>query len=201
MGFLRTRAPADGEPAGGEPGDEALVAQARRDPAAFVHLYRRYAGPVYQYCDRCLADRDAAEEATQTVFLRALAGIGSCRDGGAFRSWLFAIAHNEIVSLRRSRRPLAPLESAVEVPDAAESPEDLALAAVARREVTALLARLPAEQRDLVELRLQGLSEKEIALALGRSHGAIRTAQYRAVKQLRTLLGTAPAQEVRRVER
>jgi RNA polymerase sigma-70 factor (ECF subfamily) len=201
VGFLRTRAPAGGEPAGDEPGDEDLVAQARCDPAVFAHLYRRYAANVYQYCDRCLGDRDAAEEATQTIFLRALASLATCRDGRTFRSWLFAIAHNEIVSQRRSHRPLAPLETAFEVPDATDLPEDLALAAVERREITALLERLPADQRDPVELRLQGLSDREIAGVLGRSHCAIRTAQYRAVKQLRTFLGAAHAKEGRRVER
>jgi RNA polymerase sigma-70 factor (ECF subfamily) len=201
VGFLRTLAPTAEETAGDEPGDEEIVAQARRDPAFFALLYRRYAASVYQYCDRCLGDRDAAEEATQIVFLRALASLATCRDGRAFRSWLFAIAHNEIISQRRSYRDFAPLETATEVLDAAASPEDLALAAMERREITALLARLPVDQRDPVELRLQGLSDQEIARVLGRSPGAIRTAQYRAVRQLRTFLGAAQMKEGRRVER
>jgi RNA polymerase sigma-70 factor (ECF subfamily) len=74
------------------------------------------------------------------------------------------------------------------VPDTAASPEDLALAAAQRREITSLLARLRSDEREIVELRLAGLRDKEIARTLGRSPGAIRTAQYRAVKHLRTLL-------------
>ena len=201
MAEPRTRAPVGEEPAHPGPSDEDLVALARRDRAAFAPLYRRYAAAVYQYCDRCLGDRAAAEEATQTVFLRALAALPGCRDGRAFRPWLFAIAHNAIADARRGRRPVEPLERAAGLADATASPEDLALAAAERREITALLARLPADLREPVELRLQGLSDKEIARALGRSPGAVRTAQYRAVQRLRGLLGAAAGQEVPRVAR
>jgi RNA polymerase sigma-70 factor (ECF subfamily) len=175
-------------PNGTEPTDAALVALTRRDPAAFAHLYRRYATSVYRYCDRALGDRSSAEEATQTIFLRALAALADCRDGDAFRPWLFAIAHNAIADARRAGRPLVSLDGLSEVPDPAASPEDLALAGAQRREITALLARLRSDEREIVELRLAGLRDKEIARTLGRSPGAIRTAQYRAVKHLRALL-------------
>lgn len=171
-----------------EPGDEELVAAARHDRAAFALLYRRYATPIYRYCDRALGDRAAAEEVTQTVFLRALAALPAFRDGGSFRSWLFAIAHNAIADAHRARRPLVSLDGTMHLVDSAAPPEELALAAVERREIRALLARLPAEERELVELRLAGLRDKEIAEVLGRTPGAVRTAQYRAVKRLRVLL-------------
>jgi RNA polymerase sigma-70 factor (ECF subfamily) len=183
-----------------EPSDETLVTLAQHDRSAFALLYRRYASAVYRYCDRGLGDRAAAEEATQTVFLRALASLPSCRDGRAFRPWLFAIAHNAIVDARRARRPFASLEDVLEVHDTAPSPEALAIEGVERREITSLLARLPDQEREIIELRLAGLRDKEIAHALGRSAGAIRTAQYRAVKRLRTLLADCQ-REVRHVAR
>jgi RNA polymerase sigma-70 factor, ECF subfamily len=172
----------------GEPCDETLVLLAQHDRAAFARLYRRYATAVYRYCDRALGDQTAAEEVTQIVFLRALTALPSCRDGHAFRPWLFAIAHNAIADARRTRRPLVPLEGALDVPDSAASPEELALAGVERREITALLAHLPDPERAIIELRLAGLRDKEIAHTLGRSSGAVRTAQYRAVQHLRVLL-------------
>ena len=188
MEWRPTRTPTDAVPDGTEPSDAALVALTRRDPVAFALLYRRYATTIYRYCDRALGDRSAAEEATQTIFLRALAALADCRDEDAFRPWLFTIAHNAIADARRARRPLVSLDGVSEVPDTATSPEDLALAAAQRREITSLLARLSAEEREIVELRLAGLRDKEIARTLGRSPGAIRTAQYRAVKHLRSLL-------------
>jgi RNA polymerase sigma-70 factor (ECF subfamily) len=180
---MPAQTPAEMASAAAEPSDEALVAQARHDRAAFAQLYRRYATPVYRYCDRA-----AAEEVTQTVFLRALAALPARRDESAFRPWLFAIAHNAIVDARRAKRPLVSLDATRELADPAASPEEAALAAAERREISALLARLPAEERSVVELRLAGLRDKEIAAVVGRSPGAVRTAQYRAVRRLRVLL-------------
>jgi RNA polymerase sigma-70 factor (ECF subfamily) len=193
-------APTDGAPSAGEPSDEYLVTEAQHDRAAFALLYRRYATAVYRYCDRALGDRMTAEEVTQTVFLRALTALPNCRDGRAFRPWLFAIAHNAIADARRARRPFVPLDGALDMPDLAASPEEVAFAGVQRREITTLLARLPDQERAIIELRLAGLRDKEIAQALGRSVGAIRTAQYRAVNHLRALL-IEREQEVRHVAR
>jgi RNA polymerase sigma-70 factor, ECF subfamily len=181
-----------------EPSDEALVALACGDPAAFAPLYRRYATSVYRYCYRVLGEQGAAEEVTQIVFVRALSALTTAR-GASFRPWLFAIAHNAVIDARRARRPLASLEEAIDLADAAASPEELAVAAVERHEITVLLARLPSEQREPVELRLAGLSDKEIAHVLGRSPGAIRTAQYRAVQRLRALLAVDAPTEVAHV--
>jgi RNA polymerase sigma-70 factor (ECF subfamily) len=185
-----------------EMSDEALVALTRIDPTAFALLYRRYAPAVFQYCDRCLGDRPAAEDVTSAVFMRALAAFPAYRDrGGSFRSWLFAIAHNAIIDARRARRPIESLDRVIDLADRAASPEDLALLALERRDITGLLARLSPDQRAVLELRLQDLSDKEIAEALGRSPGAVRTVQYRAVQRLRALLAADAGEEVRCVAR
>ncbi|MFN8592099.1 MAG: sigma-70 family RNA polymerase sigma factor [Thermomicrobiales bacterium] len=195
MGWPPARRPDDAASHDFEPSDDDLVAQARHDPAAFAALYRRYAIPIYRYCDRALGDRGHAEELTQTIFLRALSGLPRYR-GGSFRSWLFAIAHNAVVSTRRAQRPVFDLSQTEEIADPAASPEDLAIAAATQREITQLLAKLPPEQRAVVELRLAGLRDKEIADVLGRSPGAVRMAQYRAVQQLRGLLNGERTREV-----
>jgi RNA polymerase sigma-70 factor (ECF subfamily) len=173
--------------------DEAdLVAIAKRDRAAFASLYRRYVEPVYRYCDRCLGNRDAAEDATSLIFTKALAALATCRDDH-FRSWLFTIAHNVIVDMRDEQHPWEPLMAAAEVADgtARYSPEALVLATDDARTIRGLLAHLTSDQRDLLELRLAGLTDAEIARALGRSHGAVRTSQYRAIARLRALVGTS----------
>ncbi len=144
MESLGYRVEEDLAPVSDERSDEALVLLALRDPAHFALLYRRYAVGTYRYCDRCLGNREDAEEATQTVFLRALASLGTCRHPEAFRSWLFAIAHNVIVSTRMAKRPAVALDLAEMVHDAGSSPEDLAIAAIERRDITRLLAQLPA---------------------------------------------------------
>jgi RNA polymerase sigma-70 factor (ECF subfamily) len=169
--------------------DEAvLVGLAKRDPHAFAPLYQRYVDPVYRYCYRRLSDPEAAADATSQVFAKALIGLAGCRET-AFRSWLFAIAHNVLIDAYRARRPEAPLEAAAEVIDAGPTPEEAALAADDRRTIVLLLDRLTPDQRQVVELRLAGLNAEEIATALGRSRGSVDTAQCRALARLRTLLG------------
>jgi RNA polymerase sigma-70 factor (ECF subfamily) len=64
------------------------------------------------------------------------------------------------------------------------------------RTIRALLALLSSDQREILELRLTGLTDAEIARVLGRSHGAVRMSQHRAVARLRSIAGgAAPTKE------
>jgi RNA polymerase sigma-70 factor (ECF subfamily) len=172
--------------------DALLVARAQRDPAAFAPLYEAYFAPVYRYCYHRLGGWEAAEDAAGVVFANALAALPRYRNGGgagSFRSWLFAIAHNVVANRRREAgRSAVPLVAAGEIPDAGPSPEEAVLAVEAARSVHAVLDHLPPDQRRVLELRLAGLTDAEIGQVLGRSRGAVRTAQYRAVQRLRVLL-------------
>ncbi len=172
----------------GEVGEEAAwVAAARCDPRAFAPLYQRYFDPVYRYCYRRLGSPEAAADATSQVFAKALAALPRYRDG-SFRSWLFAIAHNTIVDCARAARGDRPLEAAAEVADAAPTPEEASLTADRGRSLRAALVHLSPDQRRVVELRLAGLTDHEIAAVLGRSLTATRMVQVRAVARLRELL-------------
>jgi RNA polymerase sigma-70 factor, ECF subfamily len=172
-----------------------LVARAQRDPAAFAPLYDAYVDPIFRYCYHRLGTWEAAEDATSLIFTNALAALPRYRPdrrSGSFRSWLFVIAHNVVANDRRAagHQPVLPLADAGDVLDAGPSPEEAALRAEAARSVHAVLRRLPPDQRRVLELRLAGLTDTEISRVLGRTSGAIRTAQYRAAIRLRTLLAT-----------
>lgn len=171
-----------------------LIAHAQRDPAEFGPLYEAYFTPIYRYCFYRLGSGPAAEDAASMVFMRALEALPRFRPGprsGSFRSWLFAIAHNVVANQHRTttRHPIAPLSAATVLLDGHPSPEESTLATEDANTIQSLLAQLPGDQRQVVELRLAGLTDQEIAHVLGRSHGAIRTAHYRAVHQLRALFG------------
>lgn len=181
--------------------DRELVEQALAEPAAFLEIFQRYRDPVHRYCHRRLGNREAAEDATQTTFMRSFANLKSCKDRDGFRSWLFTIAHNVVVDVWRSSKPVQSLDWAEHVEDRAASPEDQAIATTEHLYITALLVKLPNSQREVVELRLQGFTDKEIAGILGKSHEAIRAAQHRALIQLRSLVGGDPTKESGNVER
>lgn len=177
--------------------DEAkLVARAKEDRQAFAPIYRRYVEPVYRYCYYRLGSRKAAEDATSQVFAKALAALPSHRQERSFRSWVFAIAHNVVADIYRDQQPDQGLEAAARVADAGPSPEDLAVAGEAREAVHRLLSRLPTNQRQVLELRLAGLTGIEIAEVLGRTPAAVKIARVRAHARIRELMGQAkPGQE------
>jgi len=180
--------------------DARVVALAKSDPRAFAPLYARYFDPVYRYCYRRLGHAEAAADAAAQVFAKALAGLAGYReDAPSFRSWLFAIAHNVITDELRARRPVAPMAAAAHVTASDLSPEEVVLTHEAGCTVQALLALLPPDQRQILELRLAGLTGPEIAAALGRSLGAVKIAQVRAFARLRATLDPASsaAREVR----
>jgi RNA polymerase sigma-70 factor (ECF subfamily) len=179
-----------------------VVVLAKRDPRAFAPLYARYFDPVYRYCYRRLGHPEAAADATAQVFAKALAALPRYReDAPSFRSWLFAIAHNVIVDDLRARRPAAPMDAAAHIAAPGPSPEEAVLSDEAGCTVRALLASLPPDQRQILELRLAGLTGPEIAAALGRSLGAVKIAQVRAFARLRATFDPTGASALEEGER
>lgn len=167
--------------------DDWLVERARTDRRAFAILYSRHVTAIYRYSYRRLGSREAAEDATSQVFVKALAALPSYRTS-SFVGWLFAIARNVIADVYQSGRPAKPLDDALDVVDDAPTPEETALRADAARQLQRWLADLTPEQRSVVELRLAGLAGAEIAAALERSLGSVKMLQVRAIARMRALL-------------
>lgn len=172
--------------------DLADVRAAQLDPAAFATLYRRYLDRVYGYCFYLLGDHHDAEDATERTFLSALTAIDRYRDEGAtFRSWLFRIAHNQLANaLRaRARHREAPIEAAHEPGIAGSDPAGLVDIADEAHRLRTAVARLSDDRRQVVVLRfVDGLSAREIGEVLGRSEGAVRVLQHRALRELAEIL-------------
>ena len=173
----------------GDLDDDELAAVARRDRSAFTLIYRRYLDPVYRYCYRRLGHKEAAADACSLIFTNAFAALPRYRDG-SFRAWLFTIAHHVIVSDFRDRRPHEAISDAFKLVDGSDGPEAIAIALDERRQTQALLAALSAPQRRILELRLSGLTGREIAEVLGMSHTAVKVAQFRAIARLRSLVSS-----------
>ena len=175
--------------------EDELVALARHDRQEFAALYRRYLPDVYRYCYRRLGSREAAEDATSQVFVRALAALPRYQDrGGSFRAWLFTIARHVVIDEARRARPVASLDDVAGV-DPTPGPDDLVIRSERGWTLAAAMRRLPPTQRQVIELRLAGLTAVEIAAVIDRSHGTVRNLQHRALVRLRGLLGVSDANQ------
>jgi RNA polymerase sigma-70 factor (ECF subfamily) len=164
-----------------ESDERGLVQAAQRDPARFAELYERHFERVYAYVVRRVHDRFAAEDLTADVFQQALANIKRFEWRGApFAAWLFRIAANAIADRwQREAR-----ERGARQPDPVVEPSLERVDEQAR--LFGMVARLPDDQRRVVHLRfVEQKSIREIAAELGRSEGAVKQLQFRAIESLR----------------
>jgi len=171
--------------------DEVLAMAARDDAEAFALLYERYRAAIYAFVLARLANPADAEDVTSQVFTKALAAMPRYREG-SFRGWLYQIARNAIVDYQRRATRDVPLE-----PDrysvAMGQPVDERIDRVhLRTTIESALAGLTPLQRQVVSLRLHGLSTVQIAAKLGLSIGAVKSAQHRAFCTLESLLEERP---------
>jgi RNA polymerase sigma-70 factor (ECF subfamily) len=184
--------------------DRPLVEAARRDPAQFDALYRKYLAQVYAYALYELADHHAAEDATERTFLRALAALPRFREqaqpedgpqASTFRVWLFRIARNVVANERRSRRrrPAESLDLVLGAGLAIADATDLEAEAVTRADAAdalRALRALPDDRRRALTLRfVDEMTTAEIAGVLGRSEGAVRVLIHRALRSVARDLG------------
>lgn len=179
----------------GSPEVIELVTRAREgDREAFAALYRAYLPTVYKFLYyRLNGNKAMAEDMTGETFVRALRKIGDYKVTGAdFGAWLVRIARNLIYDNAKSARHR--LEQLSEkFPDAAmgesESTESQVVSGLEHADVVEAIQRLSPDQRDVVTMRfLDGLEVAEVAEALGKKEGTIRTLQFRGLKALQKLL-------------
>lgn len=172
--------------------DDALLALvARGDDDALAALYDRFGRVAYGIALRVLRDPGLAQDAVQEAFLgawRTAAAFDPAR--GSASTWLLTLVHRRAVDVvrREQRRRTEPLPD--EPADAAGQADDDALVRDRRRAVQEALARLPADQRRALELAYYGgLTQSELAEALGIPLGTVKSRMFTALARLRDLLG------------
>lgn len=180
---MEPRAPAAETPLGGD--DEGvLIEAAQADPRRFAELYERHFERVYAFVVRRARDRAEAEDLTAEVFHRALAQLGRFEWRGVpFVAWLLQIARNAVAD--RWQRAARERGAASAVPG-----DEGDLADLDRRAMLAqLVGRLPNDQQRVVlERFVEQRSVREIARGLGRTEGAVKQLQFRALQSLRAWL-------------
>jgi len=169
----------------------------RKQPDAFEILYDRHGGAAYSLAYRIVGDRAVAEEVSQEAFLSAWrSGARYDRARGSVRTWLLGVVRNRAIDvLRREATRGAPALSLdadvapVREPATPELTDVEAVRREAAREVRGVLAQLPDEQLKVVELAyFGGLSQSEIAAALGMPLGTVKGRMRLAMEKMRAKL-------------
>jgi RNA polymerase sigma-70 factor (ECF subfamily) len=177
--------------------ERLLIEAAQKDPRRFAELYERNVERVYAFIARRLLDRHDAEDVTAEVFQHALANLNKFEWRGVpFAVWLFRIAANAVTD-RWKERSREPVHQTSEDLDQSHWPN------IERRVVLfRLVDDLPADQRSVIIKRfVEEKSIRDIAEEFGRSEGAIKQLQFRALETLRARsaspIGRSPKQTVR----
>ena len=172
----------------GEP-DEVLAVRARADREAFGILYERHVRRIYNYVYYRTGSVADAEDLTARTFFQALSNLHRYQvQGVPFSAWLFRIAHNLVANWHRDtgRHYAASTDGIVELPSDADGPHESAESEEERRELHAVVRRLPADRQQLLILKyVEQLSTEEIATIMGRSEGAVKALLHRTIKSLR----------------
>lgn len=165
--------------------DERLLIQAAQsDPSRFAELYESNFNRVYAFVARRVKDREEAQDVTAEVFHQALRNLGRFQWRGVpFAAWLLRIAANALADRwQRAGREVHADSAELE---AEAGPADVT--EIERRAMLfQLVDRLPHDQRLVVVRRfVEQKSIREIAQELGRSEGAVKQLQFRALESLR----------------
>ncbi len=174
--------------------EKELLAGARQlDPGALARIHDCFYGLIYRYAHYRTGDAQVAEDAAGEVFVRLLDALQNGKaPGQSLRGWLFGTASNVVNDHFRHHYRIQndDLEAHTALPATAETdPEHRLQTRLIHEQLRANLSRLTAEQQHVITLRFgQGLSHREVAQLIGKSEGAVKLLQLRALRALRRLL-------------
>lgn len=176
-----------------EPEQDALLERARQaDPAALTALYDQYVDKIYSYVYHRISNAELAEDITGQVFMRMLEAIKAGRPWQiSFSGWLYRIAHNLVIDhyRRRSRASFVDIEEATPLEAREGDPFQSVERQTNKARLRAALTLLTEEQAQVITLRfLEELSIAETAEIMGKTEGAIKALQYRAVMALKRVM-------------
>jgi len=178
----------------------AVIERAQQgDQCAFDAIFDRFAEPLFRYVYARCGDSTIAEEILGDLWVRVVERLGGFRlpptgCDQAFAAWLYRIAHNLVIDHYRRKEmrhvPLSP-----DISDRDPSPDERAISGDDRRELRAAIEQLTPDQREVVLLRfVEERSNAEVSALTGRSEGAVKVMQHRALCALARLLGGSRGQ-------
>jgi len=175
----------------------AVTACQRGEAGAIEQLYDLYADRMYRYLLVRVADPDIAADLTTELFLKVIEHAGRFRlpashAAASFSAWLYRIAANLVAGYYRKerRRPLLSLDEQDAQHDPSKPPDRVVEDREELVELAQAMTTLSEQQRIVLHARyIEAMSNAEIAVALGKTEGAVKALQHRALRSLARVLG------------
>lgn len=139
---------------------------------------------IYRFVHYRVSQTEDVEDLTNDIFVRMLKNIEN--QEGSFLAWIYQIARNRIVDYYRKQSVRDETNPVGEIIETYQGGEEDIEERFQRQELRKAINRLTDEQQEVVILRfIEGYQANEVAEMLGKSPGAVRTQQYRALRQLK----------------
>jgi RNA polymerase sigma-70 factor (ECF subfamily) len=179
-----------------------IIARAQAgDSGAFGEIYAMYARHILRYLYVRTQEPEGAQDLTQEVFVRVIKGINGFEYRGekSFLGWLYTIASNVLIGQARRKQPVAtPLDEGLEIVD--PHGQEAVHVIFDRVALKQAINQLTVDQQNVLMLKFfADMTNQEIAQTIGRSEGAVKALQHRAISALQQIL-EREAQEQREAE-
>lgn len=163
-------------------------AQAGSDQA-LTALYNHYFERIYRFIFYRVSHKETAEDLTEDVFVKLFSKLKGLEQSAAFEGWLFQIARNRVIDYYRSKKQTVALEDVENTLEYETNIVDIVNLQTEQLIFIKVLKELSPEQQQVIKLKfLEDIDNAIIAEMLGKTEGAIRVIQHRAIAKLKELI-------------
>ena len=173
--------------------DESTLVQRaqQKDSQAFSEIYEAYFDKIYRYIAMRIRNDMEAEDLTQQVFMKVLHSISTYKSQGVpFSSWVYRIAHNQVVDFLRQHNKKATVDiDGLALPDMGDDPQHIMEKEYDIKQLKQAMKHLTEAQQEVLSLRFTSeMPIVQCAEVMGKSEGAIKALQHSAVQALKKAL-------------
>ena len=159
------------------------------DSEAFAQIYDYFSERIYKFIFFRIGHKEVAEDVLSDTFVKGWQKINQINTPQALSAWLYQIAKNNIIDYYRIRKDTVNLSDVEDFLEDEVNPVDLTNVNMEQKKILDVMHELPMDQQQVIIYKFfEDLANEEIAYVMGKTEGAIRVLQHRAIAKLKELL-------------